>query len=128
MISRILAVIVAAIMSVASASTVSPATPTDQYAVYEDGVVVCVELDTPLDEIQYGNTIMLRCIVYGINKPYTIQWQHSIDLETWDDIQCNDDVYEFVMDETTAGTYYRVVIIRSDSRESSEQTCNEKAA
>jgi len=110
MISKILAMLLTAILTVSYAAPLIPATPTDEFAVYEDGVVVCVELDTPLSEIHYGNPVVLRCIVVGIDEPYTIQWQHSVDMNAWYDLPCNDEVYEFIMDHETAGTYYRVVI------------------
>ena len=89
----------------------SPATQTDQlYA--EPSVLVSVELDTPIDEIRYGDQLVLRCVVDGIDEPYHIQWQYSEDKEGWFDIPCTDDVYKFVLDEQNAGLYYRVEIIQ----------------
>ena len=108
MLDKILAFVVAAVMSIAAAET--PATPTDMYAAYNDGVVVCIEMDTPISEIRYGDTITLRCAVQGVHEPYTIQWQHSTDKKTWEDLPCNDNVYEFVLTKETAGTYYRAAV------------------
>ena len=107
MVNKIIAAIVAAILSFAAAE---PATPTDVNANYA-GVSVCVEMDTPITEIQYGNVITLRCVVTGVEKPYRVQWQHSRDKTVWEDILCEEEVYEFVLAEDNAGTYYRVVIL-----------------
>ena len=114
MLNKIFAIVLAAVLSVAYAS---PATPTDEYAVYQDGVFVCVELDTPLSEVRYGGTIVMRCIVYGIDGPYSLQWQSSKDTHIWLDLACTDPIYAFVLDKENANLYYRVVVHRIEDKE-----------
>lgn len=83
-----------------------PATPTD----LEPAVRVSVQLDTQIEQFMRGDPVTLRCIVEGIEGEYQIQWQCSEDEEEWFDIDCHDEIYTFILDETTAGMYYRVVV------------------
>ena len=99
---RLLSVFAAVIFGVAVAS---PATPTDA-----DTVTVCVEIDTPISEVRYGEPIVLQCVVNGMHVPYTIQWQSSADREVWNDVPCNEEVYEFILDEQNSKVFYRVAI------------------
>ena len=117
MLDKLLAIVLAAIMSVAHASPMNVATPTDEYAIYQDGVVVCVELDTPLTEIRFGDPVVMRCLVFGIDEPYSLRWQSSKDTQTWTDLECTDPVYAFILDEENAGVYYRVVVHRKTGEE-----------
>ena len=106
MVNKILSIIVAIAFGVASAATIpEPATPTDETVVF-----VCIELDTPLSQIKLGYPVSLRCIVDGMEEPYHIQWQHSYDKEEWADVSCEEEVYEFILTEENAGTYYRVIV------------------
>lgn len=116
--NQILSMIAALVIGFASASSI-PATVTD-LDWYEEEIIeeyddpnvvfVCVEIDTPMSMIRIGNPIRLRCIIEGLDKPYGIQWQHSEDKIIWHDAPCRDEIYEFILDESNAGTYYRVVI------------------
>lgn len=108
--NRIISMLLAIFIGIAAAAP-APATPTD-FPMDDGSVSVCVELDTPMEEIQYGNTITLRCVVDGMEEPYFIQWQCSEDKEEWVDVPCHTDLYEFVLTEETAGIYYRVIVSR----------------
>ena len=85
----------------------APATDTDLYPLE---IHVSVELDTPMEEIRIGEPIRLRCVVTGLEKPYQIQWQYSMDAEEWFDLPCTEEVFEFILDEKNADMFYRVVV------------------
>lgn len=103
---KLLSFVMAMLVGVACAS---PATPTDLIPPLSS-VSVSVEIDTPADEIGFGKPVTLRCVVNGLDVPYSIQWQYSEDRQTWIDIPCNEECYMFVLDESTMHLLYRVVI------------------
>jgi len=96
-----------------------PATQTDLEP-SERNISVTIEMDTPVEEIQYGNPIRFRCVVNGLEKPYHIQWQYSHDADDWLDLPCTDEIYEFILDEQNVDLYYRVVIRKSVETEQEE--------
>ena len=105
---------ISAILTVLVAVAVAaPATETDLEPV-ETAISVTIELDTPAEEIRYGSSIRLRCIVDGLEKPFHIQWQYSFDTEEWLDLPCEDEVFEFILDEQNVDVYYRVVVSKSE--------------
>lgn len=95
-----------AVMLGLSMAAPAPATPTD----LDSDVAVSVEIDTPIGNIQFGELIVLRCVVEGIPGDYSIQWQCSPDEEIWFNIDCHMETYEFVLNEISAALYYRVVV------------------
>ena len=100
---RMLAMILTLFLSFAVAA---PATQTD----LEADISVSIELDTPIEEIQIGSPLRLRCVVIGLEEPYFYQWQYSPDLEEWIDLPCTEEVFEFILDEENTDMYYRVVV------------------
>ena len=96
-----------------SLAVASPATPTDDYPVEEEvwqDPFIGIKVDTPRDEIEYGEPVVLRCVIEGMYQSYRIKWQHSVDKINWVDVAYDSDTYELILSEDTAGTYYRVVI------------------
>ena len=103
---RLIGMIMTVFLSFAVAA---PATQTDLEAA-ETAISVSIELDTPMEEIQFGSPLRLRCVVIGLEEPYFYQWQYSRDLEEWINLPCTDEVFEFILDEENADVYYRVVV------------------
>ena len=100
---RFIALILTLFLSFAVAA---PATQTD----LEADISVSIELDTPIEEIQIGSPLRLRCVVIGLEEPYFYQWQYSPDLEEWIDLPCTEEVFEFILDDENADMYYRVMV------------------
>ena len=96
-----------------SFAVAAPATQTD----LEPAISVSIELDTPIEEIRYGSPVRLRCVVVGLEEPYHIQWQSSLDAEEWTELPCTEEVFEFILDEENADVYYRVVVSLGERNE-----------
>ena len=98
-----------------------PATQTDLEPL-ETNISVTIEMDTPMEEVRYGNPVRFRCVVSGLKKPYHIQWQYSHDTEDWFDLPCIAEVFEFILDEQNVDLYYRVVVRKSVETEQEESS------
>ena len=110
---RAIAMILTLFLSFAVAA---PATQTDLDPA-ETAISVFIELDTPLEKIRFGSLLRLRCVVIGLEEPFSYQWQYSWDLEEWLDLPCTEEVFEFILDEQNADVYYRVVVTLGDKDE-----------
>ena len=73
---------------------------------------VTITSDMDPDEPAYAGTeITMTAHPEGFEGvEYTLQWQRSVDLETWEDIPgATDLTYTYILDEETAQYYWRVV-------------------
>ena len=81
---------------------------------------VYIRFDDPECVLRYGEPVRIRCVVDGVYEPYTIRWQYFDNQEqdgiapVWIDIDCTDDVYEFILTPENEEYYYRVVVTCRD--------------
>lgn len=80
----------------------------------EEDMVIYIDSDWPKDKPAYAGTqITLTAKLTGFEgKTYTLQWQYSIDGDTWyDEPNANDETFIYEMNETTSGYIWRVIAI-----------------
>lgn len=90
---------------------------------YDDGVGIHIEIIEPDGDLQFDEPVKLKCFVDGIDEPYTIRWQFlKVDSaddrvsDQWEDIDCSEDTYEFILTQESINYCYRVLVI-CNSRE-----------
>ena len=74
---------------------------------------VYIEVLTRSPVVTIGDEITMMCVVVGLDDiDYKIQWQYckDIDLEDYQNIDCNDPEYTFTTTYENVGYYYRVVV------------------
>lgn len=98
-----IAVILALVLSIAVAA---PATFTD----LAPAISVDIVVDAPEGMLKYGEPVTLRCVVDSDIGDYVVQWQRSEDMLEWEDIECNEPEYSFILTEENDDYYYRVII------------------
>lgn len=89
-----------------SLAVASPATPTD----LEPVVTVTIVEVTPRSEARFGKEFIYECVVDGPVENYEVQWQSSRDGIVWENIDCTDVIYSFILDEENNLLYHRVIV------------------
>ena len=85
---------------------------------YDDGVGVHIDIIEPEGELHFNEPVRLKCFVDGLDDPYTIRWQclkvgfeDDNFIEQWEDIDCDEDEYEFILTPENINYYYRVLVL-----------------
>lgn len=85
---------------------------------YNAGSDVYIMMENLENELYYDDVITLRCYIDGINEPYSIVWQYmdpKDETGEWRTLDCNSDVYEFVLTPENADYSYRVQVVCEDA-------------
>jgi len=83
-------------------------------------VNVYIDFEDPDCILHYYEPVKLRCIVEGIDENYFVQWQYFDEnaqngiMPIWENVDCNGEVYEFVLTPENENYYYRVVVMCGD--------------
>ena len=71
---------------------------------------VYIRLNTPIEDLQYGNTVELECVTEGIEGKIFYGWQYCTDDTQWYYLDEHEKIYRFILDEENINYYYRVIV------------------
>lgn len=72
---------------------------------------IYIRLNTPIEDLQYGNTIELECVTVDIEEPIVYGWQYCMDDSQWYDLDEHEKIFRFILDEENINYYYRVIVV-----------------
>lgn len=76
----------------------------------DKNVRVSIQLNSPVGILRYGDAVCLECVVDGIEGPYSISWEYSINGVDYFSLGWHLPEYSYILTRDNIDYYYRVVV------------------
>lgn len=76
----------------------------------DKNVRVSIQLNSPVGILRYGDAVCLECVVDGVEGPYSISWEYSINGVDYFSLGWHLPEYSYILTRDNIDYYYRVVV------------------